>query len=115
MRRRARRSTRAEAAPPAISRYLPPNGRACEHLKKQGEARKYIARRLVCPIWVRTALIIIIFNNIFFRRLVHEALKTQPSMTTLVAVRQPPLEVSMSNKPDRRPGKRLAGEYFGVE
>ncbi len=33
-------------------------------------------------------------------------------MTTLVAIRPSPLNISMSNQPDRRTGKRLAGEHY---
>lgn len=36
-----------------------------------------------------------------------------PSMTTLVAVRKPLEAVTMSNQPERRPGKRPTGEFPG--
>jgi hypothetical protein len=87
------------------------NGRAslCDRKREEKEEKKRAWRGIS-----RDNNVCLLSRGQFFilRGLVHEALKRQPSMTTLVAIRQPPLEVSMSNKPDRRPGKRLAGEYF---
>lgn len=49
-----------------------------------------------------------------FRNIVHVSPTSKPSMTSLVGTRQPLQILSMTNQPERRHSKRLAGEYICV-